>query len=44
MKDLKATGQMIQKLQEGWQSIHNENLENFEKSRVILQNQLEFPT
>ncbi|CAO3606774.1 unnamed protein product [Mucor hiemalis] len=33
VKDLKATGQMIQKLQEGWQSIHNENLENFEKSR-----------
>lgn len=34
VKDLKATGKVIERLEEGWQSIHGGNLENFEKSRV----------
>ncbi len=32
--ELKATGQIIEKLQEGWQNIHQNNLDNFEKSQV----------
>jgi hypothetical protein len=32
--ELKATGQVVQKLHEGWDNIHKSNLENFEKARV----------
>lgn len=34
VKDLKATGKVIERLEEGWQSIHSGNLENFEKSQL----------
>lgn len=36
IKELKATSQMIDKLQEGWDSIHKSNQENFEKARVSV--------
>ncbi|KAI8636620.1 hypothetical protein BD408DRAFT_397115 [Parasitella parasitica] len=35
VKELKATGQMIHALQEGWDSIHLGNQSNFEKARVV---------
>ncbi|KAL9558041.1 hypothetical protein PS6_001511 [Mucor atramentarius] len=34
IKDLKATGRMISKLQDGWDGIHTSNLDNFEKARA----------
>ncbi len=37
IRDLKATGRMISKLQEGWDGIHTSNLDNFEKARVSRQ-------
>ncbi|KAK4514574.1 uncharacterized protein ATC70_002172 [Mucor velutinosus] len=34
IRNLKATGRMIDKLQEGWDGIHKSNLDNFEKAQV----------
>jgi hypothetical protein len=32
--ELKATGQLISKLQEGWDTIHTVNQNNFQKAQV----------
>ncbi|CAO3653162.1 unnamed protein product [Mucor fragilis] len=34
IRDLKATGRMINKLQEGWDGIRTSNVDNFEKART----------
>lgn len=35
--ELKATGQLINKLQGGWDNIHAVNQDNFQKARVSIQ-------